>query len=100
MNMSLKMEVVSAMIIALLMRYSYKKEKVKNVKERWFQFCLNASMASIIMDILSVWGIRQSDVVPHWLNMLISALYYLMISFTASVVVIYLMYLIMELSLA
>lgn len=100
MDMSLKMEVVSAMLIALLMRYSYEKNSGKNIKKRWFRFCLNASMASICVDILSVWAIRESDVVPHWLNMLISALYYLMISFTAGVVVVYLMYLILEHSLS
>lgn len=94
--MSLKMEVVSAMILLLLMRYIYEEKQSGNGKKRWFQLSLWVSLSAILVDILSVWLIRRVDTVPIWLNMLVSSVYFFLITFAAGVIVLYLINVIFE----
>lgn len=89
MNFSIEIEIVAAMVIAMLMVYSLEE---RNAGNRRYRFCLYVSMASIAVDMLSVWGIRNITGIPIWLNVFISSINYLLVNFNSAVIAIYLSY--------
>ena len=96
MEFSLKMEVISIIIIGVLLSYYNERQKGVNLKNRCFRFCLHLSLISIFLNILAVWGIRFSSEIPLFINMLLSSAYYLVTCFLGELVTAYLFYLIFE----
>lgn len=85
MNFSINMEVIAALMILLLLLYSFDERNTSNAGNRRYHFCLYVSLASIAADLLSVWGINCAGEIPVWINMVISSVNYLLASFMAVV---------------
>jgi diguanylate cyclase (GGDEF)-like protein len=96
MAFSLKMEVISILIISVLMVFNHGEESVSKIKDRWFNAGLIMSLASICVNVLSTWAIRLYWSVPVWLNYFLASVYYLLISFSGGVIALYIFYLIYE----
>lgn len=96
MNLSLKMEIISAIIIVLLILYHPGAGAGTGTRKRWYVFSLYLSAAVICVDILSVIGIRFSAYIPYWVNVGIASLYYLLAYFTSGLIAVYLVYMIFE----
>lgn len=90
MNFSLTIEVIAAMIILLLALYSLDKKSARSIKNRLYRCCLYISLAAIVVDALSVWGIQNMAGIPLWLNIFISSLNYLLVNFNSVVIAMYL----------
>jgi diguanylate cyclase (GGDEF)-like protein len=96
MAFSLKMEVISILIVSVLMFFNHGEESVSKIKDRWFNAGLILSLASICVNFLSTWAIRLYWSVPVWLNYFLASGYYLLICFSGGVIALYIFYLIYE----
>lgn len=96
MGFSLKIEAIAALLILLLLFYSYGGGPAEGKKQRWFRGCLHISLVSVGIRALSVWGIRAQNAVPLGINQFLSSLDYLFSCFLAAVIAIYMLYLIFE----
>lgn len=88
MNLSLKVEFIAVIILMMLLVYNYDERNYR--RNGWYQTCLYISMASVFADMLSVWAIRNADTIPVWLNMAISSINYVLISFASALLSMYL----------
>lgn len=96
MGMLLHMEIAAAIIIIILLFYHYEIQAGRELKSKWFRFCLFISLATIGSNILSVWGVRYANWIPVWTNMLLSSVYYFLACLNSYVVLLYLLYMIFE----
>lgn len=96
MDFSLTLEIEAALIVVLLLLYSFDEGSTANTGNQRFRFCLYVTLSAITMDVLSVYGIRSIDEIPVWLNMLISSLNYLLASLNSVVIASYLSFQIFE----
>ena len=97
MDFSVMLEIVAALIIVLLLLYSFDEGSTANIGNQRFRFCLYVTLLAIMLDVLSVYGIREYEAFPVWVNMLISSLNYLVASLNSVVIASYLSHQIFEL---
>ena len=96
MDFSVMLEIVAALIIVLLLLYSFDEGSTANIGNQRFRFCLYVTLLAIMLDVLSVYGIREYETFPVWVNMLISSLNYLVASLNSVVIASYLSHQIFE----
>lgn len=73
---SLSAELLCIIILMLLMFSSHGQKQAPTRSQRVYQTCLLLSLDSILLNILCVFTIGGTIVVPLWLNVLLNSLYF------------------------
>ncbi|WP_130848506.1 diguanylate cyclase domain-containing protein [Intestinimonas timonensis] len=93
---SLSAELLCIIILVLLMFSSHGQKQAPTRRQRVYQACLLLSLDSILLNILCVFTIGGTIVVPLWLNVLLNSLYFFISVLMCSVMAAYLFSLILE----
>ena len=93
---SLSAELLCIIILMLLMFSSHGQKQAPTRSQRVYQTCLLLSLDSILLNILCVFTIGGTIVVPLWLNVLLNSLYFFISVLMCSVMAAYLFSLILE----
>lgn len=92
------MECIAFIILAILFLFHWDRQNSSSTRYRIFTIALFLSAAMIVLDIVSSWGIEAADVIPEWVNILLSTLYFVSLDLTFSVIAVYCFYIMFEYS--
>lgn len=77
MTWDISAEIVSAIILGIILIYATKGSLLPTMKNQAFQFCLSFTFVSMVINILSTFGLKHTNLVPYVVNMILLMLYYL-----------------------
>ncbi len=96
MNWGISAELFSLIILSVLMLSFYEKRWASSFSSRIFSRCLCLSAASIILNLICVFTLESSQVVPRWLNFILNSAYFILVMLFSATMAYYLLYLVME----
>ena len=70
-------EFVSLLIIFILIVYSNQYNRLPNLKNKMFRFCLYFVFVEIIISIISIFAIEYYQIIPNYINLSIQSVYFL-----------------------
>lgn len=96
MEISIKIECIALIILAILFLFHWDRQSSSSTRHKIFTLALLLSAAMIVLDMVSSWGIEASDVVPEWVNIFLSTMYFFSLDLTFSVIAVYCFYIMFE----
>lgn len=83
-------EYMALLLILVIMLFFYDKRRVRTFRRTTYWACLWLSVATIVLNISSVYTIENAAQVPLWINMTLNSLYFWLSVLTCSTMAFYL----------
>lgn len=96
MEISIKMEFIALIILAILFLFHWDRQSSSSTRYKIFTIALLISAAMIVLDMASTWAIDAADIVPGWVNVFLSTMYFISLDLTFSIIAFYCFYIMFE----
>lgn len=98
MEFSIKMEIVSLVILLILFMYHLDRQNSNNTRYRLFTASLALAVVTILFNIASTAAMDTDHMVPMWAQIVLNTLYFISLDMTFSVMAVYCFYILFEYS--
>lgn len=77
MEWNIAAECISVVILCIIWMYSLQSHPVPTLTNKMFQICLFTTFLAMVSNVMSTMFIQYYDIVPIWLNMLVTTVYFI-----------------------
>ncbi|MBE5971839.1 MAG: bifunctional diguanylate cyclase/phosphodiesterase [Lachnoclostridium sp.] len=96
MDFSIKMEVVSLVILVILAMFHFDRQNSSNTRYRLYSVSLICTVLTVVFDIGSTLAMRAGELCPVWLAITLNTAYFIALDSAFSIIAIYCFYIMFE----